>query len=156
MASIKYKIGGFVLTFITLFMAMSNFTAYQNPEEASIIRGAFIESIEQQEKVFSNADTEKVYASFKANTEKYITGFRYGKSSLVKMIGSFIALIGTLFIRRKHKIGIHLFLGGMLFSIVGSFYWHGMGFAGWMLTFMTVIFTAVVGLIVLRKRNQFH
>ena len=137
-------------------MTMSNFTAYQNPEEASVIRDAFLESIEQQEKVFSNAYTEKVYASFKANSEYYITDFRYSKSSLVKMIGSFIALIGTLFIRRKQKVGIHLFLGGMLFSILGSFYWHGLGFAGWMLTFMTVIFTTVVGLIIFRKQNRFQ
>ncbi|MBT6236157.1 MAG: hypothetical protein HOI49_08760 [Bacteroidetes bacterium] len=150
-----YKFGGFMLTFITAFMAVSNYSSYSNPSEVAQLQESISVAIQEQEKSFGTEETTDVYVGFKENLTTYLTELRYAKSSLLKIIGSFIALIGSVFIRRKQKIGIHLFLGGMLFGILGTFYYHSLGVSGWSLATWPILFTAVVGFFVYRKREVF-
>jgi acetaldehyde dehydrogenase (acetylating) len=145
-------VGGFVLTFITAFMVVSNYNSYQHPEEIMVFRDAIDIAMEDQQKVSGPTDTEEAYNSLAENVDVYLTEYRYKQSSLFKGIGAFIALLGSVFLRRRLRIGAHLVLGGMLFSIIGTFYFHSIGFTGWLLAAAPLTFTLAVGAVIYRKR----
>jgi acetaldehyde dehydrogenase (acetylating) len=147
-----YAVGGFVLTFITAFMVVSNYNSYQHPEEITVFRESIDIALEDQRKVSGSEDTEAVYNSLTENVDAYLTEYRYKRSSLFKCIGAFIALLGSVFLRRRLRVGAHLVMGGMLFSISGTFYFHSVGLTGWFLAAVPLIFTLIVGTVIYRKR----
>lgn len=147
-----YAIGGFVLTFLTAFMVVSNYNSYQHPEEITVFRESIDIAMEDQRKFSGPAETDAVYSSLAENVDVYLTEDRYKRSSLFKGIGAFIALLGSVFLRRRLRVGAHLVIGGMLFSIIGTFYFHSVGLTGWLLAAVPLIFTLVVGTVIYRKR----
>ncbi len=147
-----YAIGGFVLTFITAFMVVSNYNSYKHPEEITLIKASILKAMEDQRTLYGCDGMDDVYDSLEENIETNLTEYRYKRSSLFKGIGALIALLGSVFLRRRMRVGAHLFIGGMLFSIIGTFYFHSLGLTGWSLTVMPLIFTLIVGTVVYRKR----
>jgi hypothetical protein len=151
-ASRAYRLGGFILTFFTAFMAVSNYNSYTNPEEITVLRESIVTAMDDQREMYGGEGIDEVYDSLENNLDEHLTVYKYKRSSLFKLIGAFIALVGSVFLRRKKKLGAHLFLGGMLFSIIGTFYFHSFGLTGWALIMMPLLFTLVVSIFIYRKR----
>jgi len=133
-------------------MVVSNYSSYNDPEQVSLMKDSLYTALEQQQKVYGTEETAGVYASFKEDISTYLTEYRFKRSSMFKLIGAFIALFGTVLLGRRKKIGAHLFVGGMLFSIIGTFYFHSFGLTGWALAMMPILFTLAVGVLIYRKR----
>lgn len=150
-----YRFGGFLLTLFTAFWVVSNYTAFQNPEEVTLIKESLLTAIERQEETLNNADISGVFRTFSDDIEHRLTEYKYKESSLLKTVGGFIALVGSIFLRRKSKLGIHLFLSGMIFGIGGVFYWHGASISGWSMVSVPLMYTLAVGFFIYKKRKSF-
>lgn len=150
-----YRFGGFLLTFFTAFWVVSNYTAYQNPEEVSLLKESLLQAIEIQQETLENTEMASVFRTFSDDIETRLTEYKYKASSLLKTVGGLIALLGCIFLRRKSKLGIHLFLAGMVFGIGGVFYWHGASISGWSMATFPFVYTLVVSFFIYKKRRSF-
>ena len=143
------------MTLILSFIIASNIESYRHPESVNFLRDSLVESLEFQKEKSNNPTLEGTFDQFIYDLESNLIERRYEKLSLTRIIGCIVALFGSLFLRQKKKIGLHLFLGGSLFALVGSFYFMGFSLSGWILNFSFLVFTLISGLYFIKKRIHF-
>jgi len=151
----SYSIIGFIVTLMLSFIIASNIESYRHPESVNFLRDSLVESLEFQKEKSNNPTLEGTFDQFIYDLESNLIERRYEKLSLTRIIGCIVALFGSLFLRQKKKIGLHLFLGGSLFALVGSFYFMGFSLSGWILNFSFLVFTLISGLYFIKKRIHF-
>ena len=149
-----YSILGFVLTFLVAFFLATNLTSYQNPGQINEIREVMLEDLENRMESMENIEgSSELLTKYIASIEYSLTELKFKKASLYRFIGFIVVLFGVFVLRRKRSIGLHLFIGGMLFVIITGFYVYGLGIVGWALNFGYILFTFIVGLYYYSKRS---
>jgi hypothetical protein len=148
----SYSIIGFIVTLILSFIIASNIESYRHPESVNFLRDSLLESLEFQKEKSNNPTLDGTFDQFISDLEYNLIERRYKKLSLIRIIGCIVALFGSVFLRQKKKIGLHLFLGGSLFALVGSFYFIGFSLSGWVLNFSFLVFTLISGLYFIKQR----
>jgi len=143
-----------VVTLILSFMIASNIESYRHPESIDFLREAFITSLKDQQVAVK--ESEKMYDQFVQDFEVNLVEVTYQKVSMIRIIGCIVALFGAVFLRTRKKIGLHLFIGGNIFMILGCFYFLGFSLSGWILNFMYLVFGLLTSLYFGRKRGQLH
>ncbi|MEK9600909.1 MAG: hypothetical protein VW147_03635 [Bacteroidota bacterium] len=148
----SYSILGFVITLILSFVIASNIESYRHPESINFLRESLLESLEFQKENSNNPTLDDTFDKFIFDLEYNLNERMYKKLSLVRMIGCIVALFGSVFLRQRKKLGLHLFLGGNIFVIMGSFYFLGLGLSGWVINFSYLFFATLSTLYFFRKR----
>jgi hypothetical protein len=120
------------------------------------LRDSLLESLEYQKEKSNNPALDGTFDQFISDLEYNLIERRYKKLSLTRIIGCIVALFGSVFLRQMRKIGLHLFFGGSLFTLMGSFYFTGFSLSGWVLNFSFLIFTLISGLYFLKKRDYLN
>jgi hypothetical protein len=120
------------------------------------LRDSLLESLEYQKEKSNNHALDGTFDQFISDLEYNIIERRYKKLSLTRIIGCIVALFGSVFLRQMRKIGLHLFFGGSLFTLMGSFYFTGFSLSGWVLNFSFLVFTLISGLYFLKKRDYLN
>jgi hypothetical protein len=151
----SYSIIGFLVTLLLSFVIASNIESYRHPESVNFLRESLLESLELQKEQSNNPTLNETFDQFISDLEYHLIERNYKKLSLIRIIGCVVALFGSIFLRQKKIIGLHLFLGGSLFALIGSFYFIGFSLSGWVLNFSFLIFTLVSGLYFIKKRVYF-
>ena len=152
----SYSIVGFIVTLILSFVIASNIESYRHPESVNFLRDRLLESLEYQKEKSNNHALDGTFDQFISDLEYNIIERRYKKLSLTRIIGCIVALFGSVFLRQMRKIGLHLFFGGSLFTLMGSFYFTGFSLSGWVLNFSFLVFTLISGLYFLKKRDYLN
>ena len=151
----SYSILGFMITLILSFVIAGNIESYRHPESINFLRESLLESLEFQKENSNNPALDDTFDQFIFDLEYNLNERKYKKLSLVRMIGCIVALFGSIFLRQRKKIGLHLFLGGNIFVLMGSFYFLGLGLSGWVINFSYLIFAILSTLYFVRKRAYF-
>lgn len=152
----SYSIVGFIVTLILSFVIASNIESYRHPESVNFLRDSLLESLEFQKEKSNNPTLDGTFDQFISDLEYNLIERRYKKLSLIRIIGCIVALFGSVFLRQMRKIGLHLFFGGSLFTLMGSFYFTGFSLSGWVLNFSFLVFTLISGLYFLKKRDYLN
>ena len=152
----SYSIVGFIVTLILSFVIASNIESYRHPESVNFLRDRLLESLEYQKEKSNNHALDGTFDQFISDLEYNIIERRYKKLSLTRIMGCVVALFGSVFLRQMRKIGLHLFFGGSLFTLMGSFYFTGFSLSGWVLNFSFLVFTLISGLYFLKKRDYLN
>ena len=152
----SYSIVGFIVTLILSFVIASNIESYRHPESVNFLRDSLLESLEYQKEKSNNPALDGTFDQFISDLEYNLIERRYKKLSLTRIMGCVVALFGSVFLRQMRKIGLHLFFGGSLFTLMGSFYFTGFSLSGWVLNFSFLIFTLISGLYFLKKRDYLN
>jgi len=152
----SYSIVGFIVTLILSFVIASNIESYRHPESVNFLRDRLLESLEYQKEKSNNPALDGTFDQFISDLEYNLIERRYKKLSLTRIMGCVVALFGSVFLRQMRKIGLHLFFGGSLFTLMGSFYFTGFSLSGWVLNFSFLVFTLISGLYFLKKRDYLN
>ena len=152
----SYSIVGFIVTLILSFVIASNIESYRHPESVNFLRDRLLESLEYQKEKSNNHALDGTFDQFISDLEYNLIERRYKKLSLTRIMGCVVALFGSVFLRQMRKIGLHLFFGGSLFTLMGSFYFTGFSLSGWVLNFSFLVFTLISGLYFLKKRDYLN
>ena len=152
----SYSIVGFIVTLILSFVIASNIESYRHPESVNFLRDSLLESLEYQKEKSNNPALDGTFDQFISDLEYNLIERRYKKLSLIRIMGCVVALFGSVFLRQMRKIGLHLFFGGSLFTLMGSFYFTGFSLSGWVLNFSFLVFTLISGLYFLKKRDYLN
>lgn len=150
-----YKVIGLILTLILSVMIVSNYSGYTNADKDSeLLRADLMTAFSQQQEAYKEfPEMQNAFDGFNEQIENKIVPYQYRQKSLVRLIGCLVALFGIALLRNGKRIGFHLFLGGMLLSIVAAFYAFGLGMVGWLFNVTYIIFTAAVATYYYIKRE---
>jgi len=150
-----YQIVAIVLTFLMLFLLMNNIGSYDTPESISEFKTNWLAEIENQKGTIGEDPAGEYFLKYvRSDINDNLKEVRFKKQSLFRIVGSFISLLGVIFLRLRKEIGLHLFLAGMLFSIFSSFYLFGFGFIGWTFNFIYLLILFGFGTYFLFQRNN--
>ena len=138
------------------YATVNNYIGYQNAEDIAQLKEAITEALASQREMLDlDESAMAMHSSIEADVAENLTAYTYRGSSLIKIVGFLVGLIGSVLLRRKKRAGIHLFFSGMAFSLGGVFYWHGASFVGWAMAIPILFLVLVVGFFIYRKRTSF-
>ena len=132
-----------------------------NADEATearenVVRG-MDEMMEEYEKNgLLDENTENLLLSIKTEVEEKLVPHRYRKYNAIWLFASICTLTGAFLIFTMRKIGVHLYIGGTIIFIAGTFLVFGSGWISWGMNSGHLIFGSIFSTVYLAQMKHLH